>query len=545
MIIELGHFALILALLVAILQSVLPLYGAQRNLAGPMAAGRMAAIAQFVLIALAFATLVHAYVTSDFSVANVAENSHSDKPMLYKVTGVWGNHEGSMVLWVLILSLYGAALAWFADAMPPRLAARVLAVQGMIGVGFLLFILFTSNPFLRLDPAPADGNGLNPVLQDPGLAFHPPFLYLGYVGFSVAFAFAIAALIEGRLDAAWARWVRPWTLASWCTLTVGIAMGSWWAYYTLGWGGWWFWDPVENASLMPWLSGTALIHSAIVVERRGALKSWTVLLAILTFSLSLVGTFLVRSGVLTSVHAFALDPARGVFILLLLVIAIGGSLSLYAWRAPRLEAGGLFAPVSREGALLLNNLILASCAATVFIGTLYPLFLDAVGGPKLSVGFPFFDRTFAPLMVPLLIAVAIGPMFAWKRGDLLGRAAAAVGRLCRRHRGFTLIVLYVDRRRAGAGGAGAGAGCLGRHGRHHRMVGTRGAVPRALARELAAGADAAARRLWHEPGAFWLGGDGGRHLRLRLRGRAHRAHAYRSIDTPCRLHAALRFDRQA
>ena len=420
MIIELGHFALILALLVAILQSVLPLYGAQRNLAGPMAAGRMAAIAQFVLIALAFATLVHAYVTSDFSVANVAENSHSDKPMLYKVTGVWGNHEGSMVLWVLILSLYGAALAWFADAMPPRLAARVLAVQGMIGVGFLLFILFTSNPFLRLDPAPADGNGLNPVLQDPGLAFHPPFLYLGYVGFSVAFAFAIAALIEGRLDAAWARWVRPWTLASWCTLTVGIALGSWWAYYTLGWGGWWFWDPVENASLMPWLSGTALIHSAIVVERRGALKSWTVLLAILTFSLSLVGTFLVRSGVLTSVHAFALDPARGVFILLLLVIAIGGSLSLYAWRAPRLEAGGLFAPVSREGALLLNNLILASCAATVFIGTLYPLFLDAVGGPKLSVGFPFFDRTFAPLMVPLLIAVAIGPLLAWKRGDLLG-----------------------------------------------------------------------------------------------------------------------------
>ncbi|MDE1903185.1 MAG: heme lyase CcmF/NrfE family subunit, partial [Alphaproteobacteria bacterium] len=329
MIIELGHFALILALAVAMLQAGLTLTGAARSDLNLMAAGRLAALAQFALIALAFATLVHAYFVSDFSVANVAENSSSAKPLLYKLTSVWGNHEGSMVLWVLILAVYGAAIAWFGDAMPPRLCARVLGVKALIAIGFLLFILLTSNPFLRLSPAPEEGMGLNPILQDPGLAFHPPFLYLGYVGFSVAFAFAVAALIDGRVDAAWARWVRPWTLASWCCLTLGIAMGSWWAYYTLGWGGWWFWDPVENASLMPWLAGTALLHSAIVVERRDTLKSWTILLAILTFSLSLVGTFLVRSGVLTSVHAFALDPRRGVFILVLLCIAIGGSLALY------------------------------------------------------------------------------------------------------------------------------------------------------------------------------------------------------------------------
>jgi cytochrome c-type biogenesis protein CcmF len=444
MIIELGHFAIILALAVAALQAGFALEGAHRGDWTMMAAARMAAMAQFALIALAFATLVHAYVISDFSVLNVFENSHSDKPLLYKLTGVWGNHEGSMVLWVLILSLYGAAVAWFGDSMPPRLCARVIGVMGLIGLGFLLFILFTSNPFLRLEPAPANGQGLNPILQDPGLAFHPPFLYLGYVGNAVSFAFAVAALIEGRVDAAWARWVRPWTLASWCFLTVGIAMGSWWAYYTLGWGGWWFWDPVENASLMPWLAGTALVHSSIVVERRDTLKSWAVLLAILTFSLSLVGTFLVRSGVLTSVHAFALDPRRGVFILVLLVIAVGGSLTLYAWRAPKLEPGGLFAPVSREGALLLNNLVLASCAATVFVGTLYPLFLDAIGGPKLSVGYPFFDRTFVPLMIPLLVAVGIGPLLAWKRGDLLGAlqrlwAALAVAIV------VALIGLYVER----------------------------------------------------------------------------------------------------
>ncbi len=418
MIIELGHFALILALCLAVLQSTLPLYGASRNHAGLMAVGQSAAVAQFLLIAASFAVLVNAYVTSDFSLATVIDNSQSTKPLLYKISGVWGNHEGSMLLWVFILSLFGAAVALFGDNLPPGLRARALAVQGMIGVGFLAFIVFTSNPFLRASPAPLDGNGMNPVLQDPGLAFHPPFLYLGYVGFSVAFSFAVAALIEGRVDAAWARWVRPWSLAAWCALTVGIAMGSWWAYYTLGWGGWWFWDPVENASFMPWLVGTALIHSAIVVEKRDALKSWTILLAIVTFSLSLVGTFLVRSGVLTSVHAFATDPTRGAYILVLLVLAIGGSLTLYAFRAPAMQGGGIFAPISREGALVLNNVLLATAAATVFLGTLYPLFLDTVGGPKLSVGFPFFNRTFVPLMIPALLAVGVGPMLAWKRGDL-------------------------------------------------------------------------------------------------------------------------------
>ncbi|HVA13121.1 MAG TPA: heme lyase CcmF/NrfE family subunit [Stellaceae bacterium] len=418
MIIELGHFALILALCLAALQSTLPLYGAARNHAGLMAVGQSAAVAQFVLIAVSFAVLVNAYVTSDFSLATVYDNSQAAKPLLYKITGVWGNHEGSMVLWVLILSFFGAAVALFGDNLPPGLRARVLAVQGMIGLGFLTFIVFTSNPFLRIHPAPLDGQGMNPVLQDPGLAFHPPFLYLGYVGFSVAFSFAVAALIEGRVDAAWARWVRPWSLAAWCALTIGIAMGSWWAYYTLGWGGWWFWDPVENASFMPWLVGTALIHSAIVVEKRDALKSWTILLAIVTFSLSLVGTFLVRSGVLTSVHAFAVDPTRGTYILILLVLAIGGSLTLYAIRAPSMAGGGLFAPISREGALVLNNVLLTTAAATVFLGTLYPLFLDTIGGPKLSVGFPFFNRTFVPLMVPALLAVAVGPLLSWKRGDL-------------------------------------------------------------------------------------------------------------------------------
>jgi cytochrome c-type biogenesis protein CcmF len=432
MIVELGHFALVLALLLGLLQSSLPLVGAARRHVGWMDLALSTAVAQFALVSLAFAALIHAYVTSDFSVANVYENSHSAKPLLYKVTGVWGNHEGSMILWVFILTLFGAAVAWFGDNLPPALRARVLAVQGMIASGFLLFILLTSDPFHRLVPAPLDGRGLNPVLQDPGLAFHPPFLYLGYVGFSVAFSFAVAALIEGRVDAAWARWVRPWTLAAWCALTIGIAMGSWWAYYTLGWGGWWFWDPVENASFMPWLVGTALLHSAIVVEKRDALKSWTILLAIVTFSLSLIGTFLVRSGVLISVHAFAVDPARGTFILLLLLVAIGGSLTLYAVRAPALKGGGLFAPISREGALVLNNLLLCSGAFTVFFGTLYPLFSEELGGPTLSVGFPYFNLTFVPLMVPVLLAVAVGPLLAWKRGDLLGAlqrlwlAAAAV-----------------------------------------------------------------------------------------------------------------------
>ena len=419
MIVELGHFALILALFVSLMQAVIPLVGAQRGRMAWMATAQPCAVVTLGLIALAMGALTHAYVTSDFSVVNVFQNSHTDKPLLYRISGVWGNHEGSMILWLLMLAVCSAAVAVFGTNLPPALKARALSVQAMVMTGFLLFVLITSNPFQRALPAPPNGRGLNPVLQDPGLAFHPPFLYLGYVGFSVAFAFAIAALIEGRVDAAWGRWVRPWTLAAWCSLTIGIAMGSWWAYYTLGWGGWWFWDPVENASFMPWLLGTALIHSAIVVEKRDTLKSWTILLAILTFSLSLVGAFLVRSGVLTSVHAFATDPARGTFILGLLIVAVGGSLSLFAWRAPCLRGGGLFAPISREGGLILNNLLLSCGCATVFLGTLYPLFVDAMDGPKLSVGFPFFNATFVPLMVPLVVAVGIGPMLAWKRGDLL------------------------------------------------------------------------------------------------------------------------------
>ncbi|MDH3240368.1 MAG: heme lyase CcmF/NrfE family subunit [Alphaproteobacteria bacterium] len=431
MIVEAGHFALILAFVFASIQIMVPLIGARRNDSVLMDAGRMAAIGQFAFILAAFLSLMHAFIVSDFSVSAVAANSHSAKPLLYKISGVWGNHEGSMVLWVLILALFGGAVAGLGNNLPPTLRARVLSVQGMIGAGFLAFILLTSNPFFRVHPAPADGSGLNPILQDPGLAFHPPFLYLGYVGFSIAFSFAIAALIEGRVDAAWARWVRPWTLAAWCALTLGIALGSWWAYYELGWGGFWFWDPVENASFMPWLAGTALLHSAIVVEKRGALKSWTILLAILTFLLSLMGTFLVRSGVLTSVHAFANDPERGLFILGLLLIATVGGLGLYAIRAPALKTGGLFAPISREGALVLNNLLLGTACATVLIGTLYPLVLDALGGGKVSVGVPYFTLTFVPLMVPLLIALGIGPLLAWKRGDLPGvlsrlRAAAIV-----------------------------------------------------------------------------------------------------------------------
>jgi len=378
------------------------------------------AIGQVMALLAAFAALTHGFVTSDFSLQVVFQNSHSLKPMLYKVSGVWGNHEGSMLLWVLVLSLFSAAVALFGRNLPPTLKARVLAVQAMVGLAFLAFIIFTSNPFARLDPAPPNGAGLNPLLQDPGLAFHPPLLYLGYVGFSMAFSFAVAALIEGKVDAAWARWVRPWTLAAWSFLTAGIALGSWWAYYELGWGGWWFWDPVENASFMPWLFGTALLHSAIVVEKRDALKSWTILLAILTFSMSLLGTFLVRSGVLTSVHAFATDPERGVFILAILAVAIGGALTLFAWRAPGMKGGGLFAPVSREGALVANNMLLTVAALTVLLGTLYPLILEALSGgeDRVSVGPPFFNATFSPIMVPLVLMVAVGPLLAWKRGDL-------------------------------------------------------------------------------------------------------------------------------
>ena len=418
MIAELGHYALVLALGMALVQGTLPLLGAARRDATLMGTAEPAACAQFLFVTLAFAALMHGYVTSDFSIFNVAQNSHSAKPMLYKISGTWGNHEGSLVLWVWILALFGAAVAVAGRNLPPSFRARVLAVQALIGVGFLAFMLLTSNPFLRLDPPPLDGRGLNPILQDPGLAFHPPMLYLGYVGLSTAYSFAVAALIEGRVDATWARWVRPWTLAAWVALTLGIALGSWWAYYELGWGGWWFWDPVENASFMPWLAATALLHSAVVVEKRDALKSWTILLAILAFSLSLLGTFLVRSGVLTSVHTFAADPSRGAFILLLLVVAIGGGLLVLSWRAPILQGGGVFAPISREGGLLLNNLLLATATATVLLGTLYPLALDALGGPKISVGAPFFNATFVPLMVPLLIAIPFGSMLAWKRGDL-------------------------------------------------------------------------------------------------------------------------------
>jgi cytochrome c-type biogenesis protein CcmF len=427
MIAEFGHYALVLALALALVQASVPMVGARTNDPVLMAVAGPTAVAQFCFIAIAFAALTMCYVRSDFSVVNVFENSHSAKPLIYKLSGVWGNHEGSMLLWVLILSLFGALVALFGGNLPARLKANVLAVQSSIAVAFVLFILVTSNPFLRILEPPLEGRDLNPILQDPGLAIHPPLLYLGYVGLSISFSFAIAALIDGRIDAAWARWVRPWTLLAWMFLTLGIAMGSYWAYYTLGWGGWWFWDPVENASFMPWLATTALLHSALVMEKRDALKVWTILLAILAFSLSLIGTFLVRSGVLTSVHAFATDPTRGVFILAILLLFIGGSLALFAWRAPLLKQGGLFAPISREGALVLNNLFLVSACATVFVGTLYPLALEALTGEKISVGAPFFNATFAPLFVPLLIAMPFGPLLAWKRGDLLGVAQRLLG----------------------------------------------------------------------------------------------------------------------
>ena len=432
MIIELGHYALVLALGVSALQAIMPVFGAARGDRALMEIGTVAAKATFLLVALSFGVLTYAHVTSDFSVQNVWENSHSQIPLIYKFSGVWGNHEGSMLLWMLILTFFSALVAVFGQNLPDTLKANVLAVQAWIASAFSLFILLTSNPFNRLADVPGEGRDLNPVLQDIGLAIHPPLLYLGYVGFSVCFSFAVAALIEGRIDAAWARWVRPWTLAAWTCLTAGIAMGSYWAYYELGWGGWWFWDPVENASFIPWLAGTALLHSALVMEKREALKIWTVLLAILTFSMSLLGTFLVRSGVLTSVHAFATDPTRGVFILVILILFIGGAFSLFAFRAAHLKAGGLFAPISREGALVLNNLILTTAAATVLTGTLYPLVLEALTGSKISVGAPFFNMTFGLLMLPLLLAVPFGPLLAWKRGDLLGAgqrlfAAVAIG----------------------------------------------------------------------------------------------------------------------
>ncbi len=418
MIAELGHLALIAAFAAAIIQMCVPMVGAHKGWTDWMAVALPAANVQFILTLFAFGALIYAFVVSDFSVQLVALNSHSDKPMLYKVTGTWGNHEGSLLLWVLILTLFGAMVAWWGQALPTRLKARVLSVQASIAVAFFAFMLFTSNPFIRLPNPPINGNDLNPLLQDPGLAFHPPFLYLGYVGLSMAFSFAVAALIEGRVDAAWARWVRPWTLAAWVFLTIGIALGSWWAYYELGWGGWWFWDPVENASFMPWLFSAALLHSAIVVEKRETLKSWTILLAIMAFSFSLIGTFIVRSGVLTSVHAFATDPERGVWILVILVVFVGGALTLYALRAGAMEAKGVFSVVSRESGLVFNNLLLSVSALVVLFGTMWPLVAELFWDAKISVGAPFFNMAFTPFMIVLAMIVPLGAALPWKRGRI-------------------------------------------------------------------------------------------------------------------------------
>jgi cytochrome c-type biogenesis protein CcmF len=419
---ELGAFALMLALALSGLQVATSVLARIRHSAPLRGAGEGATTGAFVAMAVAFAALMYAFVTSDFSVSNVAANSHTDKPLLYKVAGVWGSHEGSMLLWCLALTGFGAAVALAGRNLPAGLKALTLATQGTLGLLFIGYTAFASNPFTRLADPPVEGASLNPILQDPFLAIHPPFLYSGYVGFSVVFSFAVAALIEGRVDAAWARWVRPWTLAAWSCLTVGITLGSFWAYYELGWGGWWFWDPVENASFMPWLVGTALLHSAVVTEKRGALAGWTVFLALAAFTFSMLGAFLVRSGVLTSVHAFAVDPTRGVLLLIILGLAAGSAFTLFAWRVPKLAPGGLFSPISREGALVLNNLFLAAAAATVALGTLYPLIRQALTGEAISVGGPYFALTFAPLMCVCLLIVPAGPLLAWKRGDLVGVA---------------------------------------------------------------------------------------------------------------------------
>jgi len=413
---EIGQLALALAFALSAVMAIAGLAGAREASVQARSVASSAAIGMFVFVALAFGALTYAFVTSDFSVLDVAQNSHTAKPMIYKITGVWGNHEGSMLLWVFVLAIYSAVIV-FAQRGSARLTSAALGVQGLLAFAFLLFILFTSNPFLRLDPPPFEGAGLNPLLQDPGLAMHPPMLYIGYVGLSAAFSYAAAALITGEADAAWARAARPFMLLAWIALTIGITLGSWWAYYVLGWGGFWFWDPVENAALMPWLIATALLHSALATERTGAFRSWTLLLAILGFSLSLIGTFLVRSGVLSSVHAFASDPTRGVYILAMLIAAIGGALALFAWRAPQLQGGTAFEPVSKESALLLNNVLLSAAAATVFIGTLYPLLLDALTGQKISVGPPYFAITFAPIFVVLIALVPFGPRLGWRNGD--------------------------------------------------------------------------------------------------------------------------------
>jgi len=419
MIPELGHFALACAVAIAFAQGVVGIFGPSLRDARALYAAPVLALSHFAAISFAFLALVWAGVVSDFTVENIADFSSSAVPLIYRISGVWGNHDGSILLWCLILSLCGTAVAVFGGELPASLRSRVLGVLGLVSGGFLLFTLTVSDPFARLWPPPLEGAGVNPILQDPGLAFHPPVLYTGYVGFSVAFAFAIAALIEGRIDAAWGRWVRPWALLSWCFLTAGIALGSWWSYYTLGWGGYWFWDPVENAALLPWLTGTALLHCAIVVEKRESLKAWTVLLAIATFSLSLSGTFLVRSGILNSVHSFAAAPDQGLFILALLGLTIGGSLLLFAIRAPVLAATGIYAPISRESALVLNNIFLCAIAAVVFTGTLYPPFANLLFGIQLSVGAPFYNQTVLPLTAPIILAMGAGPLLAWKRADLL------------------------------------------------------------------------------------------------------------------------------
>jgi cytochrome c-type biogenesis protein CcmF len=425
MIPELGHFALIIAFAVAIVQSIVPIIGAARNQAALVSLARPAALTQLLFVGLSYAALTHAFIVHDFSVLYVSQHSNLVQPLMYRISGVWGSHEGSLLLWALTLSLWTVAVAVYSRNLPEILMARVLAVMGMISTGFLAFMLFTSNPFERIFPVPLDGNELNPLLQDPGLAIHPPMLYMGYVGFSVAFAFAVAALLGGKLDATWARWSRPWTTIAWSFLTIGIALGSWWAYNELGWGGWWFWDPVENASFMPWLVGTALIHSLASTEKRGVFKSWTVLLAILAFSLSLLGTFIVRSGVLVSVHAFATDPTRGVFILAFLIVVVGGSLALYAWRSATVVSYGRFKWFSRETALLLNNIIFLTAAAAVLVGTMYPLVLDAFGAGKISVGRPYFDTMFALVAIPLMLLLGFGPTIRWK-GDSLARIAKMI-----------------------------------------------------------------------------------------------------------------------
>jgi len=418
MIPELGHFSLILALCMALVLGTLPIIGAFRGVAGWIAVARPAAFAQLLFMALAYGCLTYSSLAHDFSVAYIAQNSNTALPTLYLISGVWGAHEGSLLLWGLVLTAWTGLVAQFSKTIPDLTVARVLGVMGLVSIGFILFLLFTSNPFERLFPAPMEGRDLNPLLQDPGLAIHPPMLYMGYVGFSVAFAFAIAALLEGRLDASWARWSRPWTNMAWLFLTIGITLGSWWAYYELGWGGWWFWDPVENASFMPWLVGTALMHSLAATEKRGVFKTWTVLLAIFAFSLSLLGTFLVRSGVLTSVHAFASDPARGLFILIFLAVVVGGSLLLYAIRAPEVKSSATFELVSKESAILLNNVLLVVTAASILLGTLYPLVIDALGLGKISVGPPYFNAVFIPLTAPLAVAVGLGMLLRWKRDSL-------------------------------------------------------------------------------------------------------------------------------